>query len=113
MYYRCNQAKFRGPQCKVSMHLVYCSDSRRVIQFKTVDEHTHELDKSKITDSIKKQSSNMIEIKMKPRNILLNINCDNQSDIKMSTLRNMLTRVKTSKYGPAIISLGQLEQRAR
>ncbi len=110
IYYRCNQAKFREEQCKASIHLLYCSDSSKVHQFKTEDEHSHEMDKTKITDDIKVQISNMLEIKMKPRNILININRDNQTDIKMSTLRNAIARIKTSKYGPSSISLGELEQ---
>ena len=106
VYYRCNLVKYRVQPCKESVHR---SDSSLVHMFVAENEHTHENDEKKITEEIKQQISRLLDIKMQPRNILLKINRDNQITIRMSTLRTALARIKKKKYGPARISLGELE----
>ncbi|CAF4884414.1 unnamed protein product, partial [Rotaria sp. Silwood2] len=41
VYYRCKRMKRRGPQCNVSMYMLYHADSDKVTCYKTEGEHDH------------------------------------------------------------------------
>ncbi|CAF4737801.1 unnamed protein product [Rotaria sp. Silwood2] len=55
VYYRCNKAKLRGPQCSASIHLLYHADSDQVTVYKTEGEHDHHDEKVRgIDENVKK-----------------------------------------------------------
>ncbi|CAF1173839.1 unnamed protein product [Didymodactylos carnosus] len=50
VYYRCNNAKRRGPQCSASIYLLYHADSDKVTVYKTEADHDHHDDKCRGID---------------------------------------------------------------
>jgi hypothetical protein len=50
VYYRCNSAKRRGPQCSARIYLLYHADSDKVTVYKTEDDHDHHNDKCRGID---------------------------------------------------------------
>ncbi|CAF3998631.1 unnamed protein product, partial [Rotaria sp. Silwood2] len=93
VYYRCNKAKLRGPQCSVSIYLLYHADHDKVTIYKTEAEHDHHVDKVRgIDENVKKCIEELFNDGiMKPKQII----------------RALQAR---KKYGSHKISLGGLEQ---
>ena len=42
VYFRCNKAKRRGPQCSAKMQLYYHADNDQVTALKTEEDHDHD-----------------------------------------------------------------------
>ncbi|CAF4957039.1 unnamed protein product, partial [Rotaria sp. Silwood1] len=93
VYYRCNKAKLRGPQCSVSIYLLYHADHDKVTIYKTEAEHDHHVDKVRgIDENVNKCIEELY----------------NDGIIKPKQIIRALQARK--KYGSHKISLGELEQ---
>ena len=92
-YYRCNKAKKRGLQCAAELSLFYPNDSLLVNSFITASEHTHDqFNNNKISSELKIEIENLLNLNVKPKSILQEINAKHNSSIKMAQLRKMKIR---------------------
>ncbi|CAF1480218.1 unnamed protein product [Rotaria sp. Silwood1] len=112
VYYRCNKAKLRGPQCSISIYLLYHADHDKVTIYKTEAEHDHHVDKVRgIDENVKKCIEELYNDGiMKPKQIIRALQA---RKVKMPTctqLNNYLVYYKKNKYGSHKISLGELGQ---
>lgn len=113
VYFRCNKAKRRGPQCSAKMQLYYHADNDKVTALKTEEDHDH--DQNDSTRGIDSDTKAIIQELyndgiMKPKQILRALE---SKTIKVPTnvqLKNFLIQLKKKKYGENKISLGELEQ---
>ena len=111
-YFRCNKSKYNGEQCDAGVYLHFCADSDDVVLFRTDANHTHEKNqsRSKITETLKREINELIELKLKPKAIIENLLSKGHQAPSMSQLRYYCNAYKTKKYGTSKISLGELEE---
>jgi hypothetical protein len=113
-YYRCNLVKAKGLQCARSIHLLYDCSSDDVLLFRTAAAHTHEsLETRKdppIREDVQMEINRLFEHKLKPKAIREFL-AKNDFPVPSETqLRNYLAKIRTRKFGPSQISLGELEK---
>jgi hypothetical protein len=114
-YYRCNKVKARGNQCDAKIHLLFDSTSDDVVLFRTHTAHTHQnlptTSYGKLSTELKEEIKNLVDLKTKPKAIMLVLQDKYKKKvITKSKLKNFIAQYKKEKYGPTVISLGELEQ---
>ncbi|CAF1299447.1 unnamed protein product [Rotaria sordida] len=112
VYYRCNKAKLRGPQCSASIHLLYHADSDQVTVYKTEGEHDHHDEKVRgIDENVKKCIEELYNDGiMKSKQIIRALQTRKMKMPTLIQIKNYLVQYKKKKYGLHKISLGELEQ---
>ncbi|CAF3879166.1 unnamed protein product [Rotaria sordida] len=112
VYYRCNKAKLRGPQCSASIHLLYHADSDQVTVYKTEGEHDHHDEKVRgIDENVKKCIEELYNDGiMKPKQIIRALQTRKMKMPTLIQIKNYLVQYKKKKYGLHKISLGEFEQ---
>ncbi|CAF4632468.1 unnamed protein product [Rotaria sp. Silwood2] len=113
VYYRCKRMKRRGPQCNVSMYMLYHADSDKVTCYKTEGEHDHDDDDKTrgIHETVKRVIDELYDDGvMKPKQIIRALETRKIKTQTYTQLNNYISHLKTKKYGSNTISLGELEQ---
>jgi hypothetical protein len=114
--YRCNKVKYRGEQCASGVYLYYPANTDNVVLYRSELLHTCESIPSKTTIKISGHTKSVINTlfendpKLKPKKILEILAKKHLPIPKKQQLNNYLASLRTSKFGPNSISLGELEQ---
>jgi hypothetical protein len=114
-YFRCNKVKYRGKQCDAGVHLFYDATNEKVVLFRSAAAHTHDsmaFNKSgpKMSPELQQEIKKLFNLKIKPKEMMEELESSQFDLPTMSQLRNYLTKIKTEKYGSTKLSLGELEQ---
>ncbi|CAF4223247.1 unnamed protein product, partial [Rotaria sordida] len=101
VYYRCNKAKLRGPQCSASIHLLYHADSDQVTVYKTEGEHDHHDEKVRgIDENVKKCIEELYNDGiMKSKQIIRALQTRKMKMPTLIQIKNYLVQYKKKKYG--------------
>lgn len=111
VYYRCKHMKRRGPQCNVSVCMLYHADSDKVTCYKTEGEHDHVDNKLGIHEATKKVIDELYnDGVMKPKQIIRALQARKIKTPTYAQMNNYLSHLKKKKYGSNIISMGELEK---
>lgn len=111
--FRCNQVKRRGKQCDAGVYLLFNADNEEVVLFRDTSEHTHDLIQqncTRIPDNLKVVIKEFYELKLKPKAIIEALYDRGMVAPSIGQLNNYLRTLKTKRFGPTAISLGEIEQ---
>ena len=110
-YYRCNKSKFRGQQCNASVHLLYNAENEEVVQYRTLEDHTHQNNSTlfKLSNEAKREVDILLELKQKPKAIMQILIENGYGTIKINQLKNYIATYKKKKCWSSTLSLGSLE----
>ncbi|CAF1612146.1 unnamed protein product, partial [Didymodactylos carnosus] len=112
-YFRCNKVKLRGRQCDACIYLLFDSTSNEVVLFRDESNHTHDMiqgKNSRISTEVKQAIQELFELKLKPKAIIEALHERKMEVPNISRLNNFLRSIKSKKFGPTAISLGEIEQ---
>lgn len=112
IFYRCNLVKKRGPQCAASLHLLFDATSEDVKVFKTEAKHNHDSlprSGSGIGVDVKKEIKRLVNYKLKPRSIVLELAKKSLPIPSKNQLSRYLHSLKLKIKGDTKISLGELQ----
>ena len=115
VFYRCTQVQRRGPKCSARSYLLYHADSLDTTVFKTLAEHDHdEINETTSRIGIKPEVKDIIDGLLKdglfkPFLILEALQERNAEIPTKMQLNNYIAQNKKKRFGPAAISLGELE----
>lgn len=113
-FYRCNQVKFRGPQCAASIYLHFVADSDEVVLYRTDADHDHQSIGNHINYGIcpqtKEEINKLFALHLKPKAILNSLRKIPGITVpSKKQLYNYLTDHRRLVYGSPTISLGELQ----
>lgn len=111
-YFRCNEVKKRGEQCKAELYLLYRSNSVKVDCYKTVNEHVHpDGCRKELTSEMKELIDKQHDLGVKPNRIRIELEKKNWKLKNMTILHNYLSRSKNNTGdSDGLMTVGELKQ---
>ena len=114
-YYRCSRVKRRGQQCDAALYLLYDNRSLSVHLYRTQSDHNcKDINSGKsqrgLTETQKLAVKEYFELNLKPKRINELLHQKNIPPQNINQINSYLKLLRTQKFGPTTISLGQLEQ---
>ncbi|CAF4540311.1 unnamed protein product, partial [Rotaria socialis] len=110
VHYRCNQVQFRGKKCNAALYLHYPTDTDEVVLFRGANKHDHtnSIHRKVFPEEPKENIEELFDLRLKLKKIHQVLQ-EKNFRITFNQLKNYLIRLRKKKFGPATLSLGELE----
>jgi len=110
VYYRCQNAQFRGPQCDAGAYLWYKNTSEEVVLFRSGNPHSCTGIDRGLTKEAKLVVVELFDLNGKAKRILEKLREKNIPVRCKSQVQTYLNALKSEKYAQSTFSLGKLEE---
>ena len=115
-YYRCNLAKYRGPQCAHALHVLFHATNLKVSIYRTLSAHTHfqNARKETINSATKAYITDIYQTGLTKPSLII-ISCERKALVDLAivapeskNLYNFLAGLKTKIFGKTQMNLADL-----